>query len=294
MVIVAIGQCVQALTALGFTGLEAEVYTFLVQESPATGYRVAQVLTKPAANVYKSLEALERKGAILVDEGASRVYRAVPAEELLSRLERSFDERRERAAQALAQLQEGAADDDRVYGLQGREQVLERCRAMLARCRRNAVLDIFPLPLQWLRPDLEGAAARGVEVVAKVFEPTEVEGAKIVLNHRSEAVMGLYPGQLIILIIDGAELLVAVLGPDGTDVHQAVWTGSAYLSWAFYCAFVSEILFHAFLARIEQGASSDELRTVLSSFRHLFATDDVPGYGAFVARFERPRPDRNE
>ena len=41
-------KCVQTLVALGLTALEGEVYTLLLRESPATGYRVAQALGKPA------------------------------------------------------------------------------------------------------------------------------------------------------------------------------------------------------------------------------------------------------
>lgn len=48
-------SCVAALSSLGFTELEASVYAYLVQKSPATGYRVAQAIRKPVANLsYKT------------------------------------------------------------------------------------------------------------------------------------------------------------------------------------------------------------------------------------------------
>ncbi len=281
-----IEDCVQALAALGFTGLEAECYAFLVRESPATGYRVAQALSKPAANVYKALEALQHKGALLVDEGESRLFRAVPSQELLARLTRSFGERRARAERALAGLQ-GAGEDDRVYQLHEREQVLERCRTMLSRARHNAVLDVCPLPLEALRPDIEAAAARGVEVVLKVFEPAEVAGAEVVLNANAQAVMGLYPGQWVILIVDGAEFLLTFLEPDGVGVHQAIWSGSTCLSYLFYCAFISEIGFHLMLTRVEGVAAREEVRAAFQPIRGLFASD-VPGYQALLERFGAP------
>src|SRR3954454_24931874 len=101
---------INALVGLGFTGLEAEIYTALLAESPVTGYRVAQAIGKPAANVYKAIASLEAKGAVLVDDGASRVCRAVPPDELLARLERGFAERKAQAASALARLR-GAEGD---------------------------------------------------------------------------------------------------------------------------------------------------------------------------------------
>src|SRR5262249_15324517 len=111
----------QSLTGLGFTELEAEVYVSLVQSSPATGYRVAQSRGRRGATTYKPMESRHNKGAVLVDDGASRLCRAVPADELLAQMERSFQHRRQLAAQALASLH-AAPEDDRVYQLQSVEQ----------------------------------------------------------------------------------------------------------------------------------------------------------------------------
>src|SRR4051794_30795350 len=100
-----------ALASFGFTDLEAEVYVFLLRESPATAYRVAQAIGKPVANTYKAVESLQAKGAVVVEEGASRMCRAVPAGELLARLEHSFRERKTAAARALASVKRAAGDD---------------------------------------------------------------------------------------------------------------------------------------------------------------------------------------
>ena len=63
-----------ALVSFGFTALESEIYVFLLSHSPATGYRVAQGINKPAANTYKALQTLQSKGAILVEESANRMW----------------------------------------------------------------------------------------------------------------------------------------------------------------------------------------------------------------------------
>src|SRR5580698_10497182 len=101
------------LVSFGLTQLEASVYLFFLQEGPATGYRAAQALGKPAANTYKAIESLENKGWLLKDDSLSRLFRPVPAEELLRRLDRDFHERHEHAAQQLKQI-ERAQDDERV------------------------------------------------------------------------------------------------------------------------------------------------------------------------------------
>src|SRR4051794_8088247 len=158
-------ECVDAFVRLGFTEMEGRIYTFLCQEAPATGYRIAQAIGKPVANTYKAIEVLERKGALLVDDGENRMYRAVPVEEILGRLDRDFRESRARTARAFAPLGT-PAEDERVYQLRAREQVLERARQMLAGAQKVALASLFPEPLELLREDLERAARR-VDVVVK-------------------------------------------------------------------------------------------------------------------------------
>src|SRR5690348_5292210 len=104
----------QILVPFGFTGLESEIYAFLLKESPATGYRIAQAIGKAAANTYKAIEGLQQKGAVLIEEGASRSCRAVPPDELLARLTRDFEWRRAEAEILLSRIN-SESSDDRVY-----------------------------------------------------------------------------------------------------------------------------------------------------------------------------------
>lgn len=80
----------EALTQLGLNQLEAEVYRFLVGEHPASGYRVSQGISKPTANVYKALESLLRKGAVLQVDSRKKSYRPIEPEKLFARMEKQF------------------------------------------------------------------------------------------------------------------------------------------------------------------------------------------------------------
>ncbi len=110
----AVMDSVKALADLGFTHLEAEIYAFLLQESPATGYRIAQAIGKPAANTYKAIQTLEQKGAVIVEDGTSRMCRAISSEELLSQLSRDFESKRTTAMASLSRLGH-ATTDERIY-----------------------------------------------------------------------------------------------------------------------------------------------------------------------------------
>jgi sugar-specific transcriptional regulator TrmB len=271
--------------SLGFTPLEARVYTFLLRESPVTGYRVAQALRKPAPNIYKAIESLEVKGAVLVDEGQNRLCHPVPPDELLAHLERRFRERSGRAASLLADVS-AAGGDDRVYSLRSADQVRERARRMLGRAEEVALVDAFPVPIAELAPDLEAAAARGVLVAAKAYEPVEIDGVLVVPDPRRRAAAERWPGQWMNLVVDGSEHLVAFLTEDGTGVHQAVWSGSVYLSWVYHSAVSSEITLDAVKNRIDEGGTLEELDALVGELDRLKAFD-APGYRELSRRLAR-------
>jgi sugar-specific transcriptional regulator TrmB len=276
-------ESVEALVGLGFTGLEAEVYSFLLQESPATGYRIAQGIGKPAANTYKAIETLEAKGAILVEEAENRLCRAVPVEELLSRLERAFAKKRERAAQALTALKEPAGDD-RIYQIRSREQVIERCRTMLARCTVVALIDAFPQPLEELRGAIEEAARRKIRLGVKAYRPIEIPGVEVLVDPKGDRTIASWPGQWVNLVADGREHLISFLTPDGLGVNQAVWSGSAYLSWVYHSALASEIALAAIMSDLEQNASIERIRDRYRKYAQFF-TNQEPGYRELMQRF---------
>lgn len=260
------GECVQAVVSLGFTSLEAEVYTFLVQEPGVTGYRVAQAIGKPAANTYKALESLERKGAVLVDEGENRAFRAMPPAELLAGLKRDFSARHERAAETLSKLAT-PPPDDRLYQLRSRSQVLERCRAMLERAKHVAAMDLFPAVVVELWPDLEAAAGRGVEVIIKTYEPLRVSGARVIVRPRGYEIVDAIPAQLVSLNVDGAEHLLAMLRHDGDEVHQAVWTSSAIVAFLLYNGLINEVSQVAVMQALDKGEDVAGIRRRFEELR---------------------------
>ena len=258
----------QALVNMGFTAMEAEIYAFVVSHPGVTGYRVAQAIGKPAANTYKGLESLDRKGAVIVDDAESRVFRAVPPNELLAGLKRQFEARHDQAADALAKLALPPADD-RFYQLRSREQVLERCRAMLGGCKWVAVMDMFPSVVAELLTDLQQAAQHGVEVIVKAYESLEVAGVRMVVRPRGYEIVEAIPGSLVSLNIDGQEHLLAMLADDGDGVHQAIWTSSIIVAYLLYNGLVNEVSQVAVMQALDSDASAGVIRRRFEELRHL-------------------------
>jgi sugar-specific transcriptional regulator TrmB len=274
---------ISALVDLGFTALEAEVYTLLVRESPSTGYRVAQALGKAAANVYKAIESLERKGAVMVDDGDTRLCRPVPLEELLTRLERTFTRNRRRAARAIAAIT-GDEADDRVYRLRSREQVIARARGMLDAATTVALVDVFPEPFDELRDALAAAAARGVDVAVQVYAPAEVPGAEVSIHRRADRIRAGWPGEQLNVVTDATACLLALLSPGRGEVLQAIWSESTYLSCLMHSTLAADTTMVALSALAAEDAPVEVLRRAIRSRRRLIS-DANPGYRTLLERY---------
>ncbi len=280
----------QALVDLGLTRLEAEVYVFLLSESPATGYRVASGLGKPAANTYKAIESLSAKGAIVVDEGKSRLCRAVNPAELLARLERDFTSQKRRALKSLSVVR-GLRGDDRVYQLKSPEQVLERCRRMLAEAEQVVLADLFPAAMNELRDDLLAASERGLSVSVKVYEPVSLPGIDVSVDPNGLDTLRRWPGSWLNLVTDGAQHVLSFFSGDLSQVHQAVWSGSAYLSWVYHSAFGAEFALARVAQLLSSGTQSRDILKWLDARRTLPGCE-APGYLVLKSRFGPVEPDR--
>ena len=269
------------LVALGFSEIESDAYVFLLRESPATGYRVAQAIGRTAANTYKALETLEERGAVMAEEAESRMYRAVELSELLRSLEKTFHRHHVGAAQALASLP-SAHMDERVYQLRTCDQVFERCISILGRAQHVVLIDIFPAPLAMLREAIAACAARGIRVATLLYEAAAIPGVTVVENHQSAMVRARWPGQWVNLAADSSEQLHALLTPDGGEVVHATWSASPFLAHLYQSGLLGELLASAIRHAIRDGASRGEIDSIyrdISRFEHA----DTPAFASLTS-----------
>lgn len=268
------------LRELGLNQLEAEIYFFLLPQTAMTAYKVAKYLGKPVANVYKAVEVLARKGAVLVEDGESRACRAVPAAEFLRRAEQDFAAVARQAAQSLAHL-ESPPLEERVYRLETVEQVYARCREMCARAVQVLVIDAFPLTLRKIRPWLEEAAARGVTVHVEAYEPIEIRGAQVILPHVGDRPVADWRAQQLNVVADGRENLMALLDLDGATLLQGHWSNSLYLSCMHHSGRLCE---QTILRALAADAAGQDGMAVIRS-HPFFLESRVPGQKELVERY---------
>jgi len=275
----------QPLVQLGFTHLEAEIYAFLVENSPATGYGIAKGISKPTANTYKALESLSHKGAVVIDDDQTRFFRAVAVEELLDGFERQFDSVRNRALEELKKLK-SSPRDERVYQLHTTHLVFSRYRKMLSECERVVMLDLFPVALRELRQDILAAAKRRVKITVKVYEPCQLKGVKVVMEENREAILKKWPGQWANGFFDGEQYLLAFLSKDGRQVRQAIWSNNQYLAWTYYQGFIHELMVSELVAGLKANLEIPELKRITRKYRKYLKLE-ATGYKDAASFFDR-------
>jgi sugar-specific transcriptional regulator TrmB len=93
------------LLSAGLNDLEADVYLCLLDEDLLTGYKIGKLLGKPTANVYKAIDSLARKGALMIEDKQKGLCKAVPAVDFFTAAEAASNaepRRRKRLLQELA------------------------------------------------------------------------------------------------------------------------------------------------------------------------------------------------
>ena len=104
-----------------------------------------------------------------------------------------------------------------------------------------------------------------------------------VWSPHAETVTKRWPGHWLNLVIDGSEFLMSFLADDEAGVHQAIWSRSPFLCWAYQSALAGEILSARMQVALEADVPASDLRAVVERFGHFRAHESL-GYRALAKR----------
>lgn len=277
-------QPVAALEQLGFAPLEAAAYAFLVSESPAGGYRIAQALGKPFGSVYKALEGLEAKGAaILSEESGNRVARPVSISTVI-RLASTEFERSCRAAAELVPV-ESESRDTHLYTITDRRLAFEQAREMIEHTATFLLINLTPGIAREVIAPLETAIARGVRVGIKAFAPLTLPGADIAIDPRGVEAIRHAPGEWLVVSSDGREQLEALFEHGAGELLAAHWTENPLLAWTSFTGLSSDFM----LAALRSSELGEDPRfAAIVEPLSVFESPASEGKEWLKGRFRRP------
>lgn len=277
----------EKLSKLGFTAQEADIYLFLLQNGTSTGYAVSKAIGKAIANTYKGIENLRLKGAVEVsDTKKSRTCRAVPWRLLLANQRKKYEDNLAQLETALETLPKPRADEA-VYQLDGTDHVLTTAIDAIDSAKAVILGDIEPVVLPYVQSALERAAARGVEVRVKIYEPADIKGVHITLRVKGRDVYSRTNDVALHINVDGNNDVLAVFSRDMGRVLQAFTTQSALMNMKHYCALLYELTLTDIKQNLRSG-NFDAAITNLDDTDHLqpFSANGPPLEG-YLQNYDR-------
>jgi HTH-type transcriptional regulator, sugar sensing transcriptional regulator len=284
-------ELVVKLQEIGFNRLESEVYLTLLKQSPLSGYKIAQILGEGSSNIYKALDILIKKGAVMVEElPSTRQFTAVSAKEYLERVEKQI-------AGSLKFLEENlplngdAVNETKVFKLGNVQQVLERAVEMIENAQKQIVVDAFPKMLELIKPHLLKTARKKNEkkvyVVVNSYDGTELKDCVMVKKSAGADAVKVWKDSWLNMVVDGEKYLLAVIAPDGKTLRHAVWTNSPFLSYVLYSGIASEMMFSVLMDELKKRDMVDVIRSALEKYSEPVMgssaqTKQLPGFQKII------------
>ena len=276
---------IQKLGDVGLSPLEAETYLVLLETSPLTAHAVGLSLGATAESTDSVLNSLVEHGAVTAEGADPRVFRANLPKDFLARKRRSMSSRAQTAEAALSSLGEQHFDE-RVFRAGDLEEVLDRYNEMIDSATSFLAIDAFPRALSRIARSAMLAAERGVEVRVHAYREVTMPGCDVVVCPTADEYMNIWGAEQLNVVVDGREVLVALLSATLDRVHQAIWSQSLYLSCRVHAGLISG---HSLMRVAREAAQEPEdsaARQALASHRFL-VDGGVPGQLELFQRFLR-------
>ena len=230
-------SAVESLRNLGFTEYEAKTYVALVKIASGTASDIHLVSGIPRSAVYGALNKLEERGVIEVQSSKPMRYRAVPPKNALEKLKNNFIAGSEDALASLEevyQTQKTGARAEAVWTINGVKNVSSKIIEMVRGAQEDIIFaasypafhevaetysvfrdikgEIINRIEEGITVRITGSQNAGLEEIAR-----EIQGAQVRAFPTDKSTTG---GG--ILIVDGAEVLIAVVSENANTGMQDI------------------------------------------------------------------------
>lgn len=268
---------IASLKQLGFNQLESEVYLYLLSNNQMTAYKVGKSINKPTANVYKAIDSLSKKGAVIIESNKNKHCKAVPPNEFLSHYEKDILTKTKKLKTSLNNLEENHYDE-KTYSIESVPLVFERFRTMLKNAKVIAVIDAFPKALDEVLDDIKEAIKRGVAIYIQVYEPIKIKGADVATSFIGKKALEHWQSQQLNTIIDGEEYLVALMNNKLTHVIQASWSNNYFMACSLHAGRMHEQTILKITTKINNSSNFEKEVIELIEKQKYFFNSSIPGF----------------
>ncbi len=267
---------IDSLKQLGLNQLESEVYLYLLKNQQMTAYKVGKSINKPTANVYKAIDSLSQKGAVLIESNKSKFCKAIPPNEFLNHYEKNILDKTKKLKISLNNLETNFYDE-KTYSIESVPLVFERFKTMMEKAKVIAVIDAFPNALDLVIDTIKETINRGVEVYIQIYKPIEIKGADIAHSPIGEKALSHWQSEQLNLIIDGEEYLTVLMDKSLTKIIQATWSNNYYMACTLHAGRMHEQTIMKISTKIGSKNFEKEVVELLEKQKY-FYNSNIPGF----------------
>ncbi|MER3602330.1 MAG: transcriptional regulator [Nitrososphaerota archaeon] len=245
-------RILERLAELGLSYNEIRVYLGLLEKGASNAPDLAQHTKVPYSKIYSVLRALIRKGWVEEREGRPTLYYARPPQVALEslRLAKEIEFRRleQELLEELSPLLGKADYKERpeIWMVRGPSAIAEKALELISFCAQSLLMALPALSQElWglLRPPLEGAKARGVEIrvlasssiAPPLIKKLQVLGAVKVRDRLYGGGIVADSSKVLLLLIEGQSLLGVwtehmALAKFAEEYFNYLWSSSEFPS----------------------------------------------------------------
>ncbi|MGB2711654.1 MAG: helix-turn-helix domain-containing protein [Conexibacter sp.] len=206
---------VSRLRDVGFSLYEARVYVALLRGGSQNGNEVAKRAAVPSSKVYAALDKLAAAGFVQSSQrGTSTRWAALPADELIARLRKHYNEPLDFLVEELPKLQTSVPTEP-FLTVSGVTAMHEAAIALIRGAQTELHISCWHAELEALREVLTDAHEGGVRVFGMVYGETETPPGSWLHHHYEDIVAHRVGGRLLALVTDDEEALIARIPDDG-------------------------------------------------------------------------------
>lgn len=234
---------IDLLNGIGLTKTESLVYLTLLKESPLTGYKIAEKISKSRSNTYQSLKSLENKQIVNLLEGNDTAqYIPVPIDQVMEQKERELLKQKKLIKGAFNDIKKSSSENQ-IYNIKTTDQLLKQSIEIIQSAKDILLVDSSPKALLLIKEELIATAERGVIVLIETSE--DIDMGKCILIKCSGVIGSTDPWEnvgFIALSKDSEKTLVSFLNASTGKLISATWISNLFLSNWFANGMMYEIM----------------------------------------------------
>ena len=127
----------------GFNESEIKVYLTLINHEQMTGYEVSKLSGVARSKVYNVLENLIQKNMVLVNQTENKMYRAIPTDEFLARLEHIFKNDLKNLKQGFKEIKEPKRDAGHLWKVNDYTSMIEKIKYVISNAKVSIYIQIW-------------------------------------------------------------------------------------------------------------------------------------------------------